>query len=223
MKVLLVEDEKTLSRVLVKVLKNNNYVVDAVYNGEDALDYLRINEYDVAIMDIMIPIIDGIEVLKKVRTEGNKTPIIMLTAKSQIEDKVLGLDSGANDYLTKPFDTRELLARIRNITRGKDEINNKLSLGNITLDKLSYELSSNGKSIKLTNKEFQMIEMLMQNPNNVISIDSFFEKIWGYDNETEINVVWVYVSYLRKKLKSLNSNVKIKVSRNIGYYLEYKW
>lgn len=223
MKLLLVEDEKSLSRVLVKILKNNNYSVDAVFNGEDALEYLRTYEYDAAIMDIMIPKIDGIEVLKRIRSENNRTPIIMLTAKSQIEDKVFGLDSGANDYLTKPFDTRELLARIRNITRGKDEVDNKLSIGDIKLDKLTYELSSNFGSIKLKSKEFQMMEMLMQNPNIIIPIDTFFEKIWGYDNETEINVVWVYISYLRKKLKDLKSNVKIKVSRNIGYYMENKW
>lgn len=222
MKLLLVEDEKSLSRVLVKILKNNNYSVDAVFNGEDALEYLRTYEYDAAIMDIMIPKIDGIEVLKRIRSENNRTPIIMLTAKSQIEDKVFGLDSGANDYLTKPFDTRELLARIRNITRGKNEVDNKLSIGDIKLDKLTYELSSNFGSTKLTSKEFQMMEMLMQNPNIIISIDTFFEKIWGYDNETGISVVWVYISYLRKKLKDLKSNVKIKVSRNIGYYIENK-
>ena len=179
-------------------------------------------KYVLSIMDIMIPKIDGIEVLKRIRSENNRTPIIMLTAKSQIEDKVFGLDSGANDYLTKPFDTRELLARIRNITRGKDEVDNKLSIGDIKLDKLTYELSSNFGSIKLTSKEFQMMEMLMQNPNIIIPIDTFFEKIWGYDNETEISVVWVYISYLRKKLKDLKSNVKIKVSRNIGYYMENK-
>ena len=220
MRILLAEDEKALSKAIVKIFEKNNYSADAVYDGEDALVYLEAGNYDVAVLDIMMPKMDGITVLKKIRAEGIQIPVIMLTAKSEIEDRVLGLDSGANDYLPKPFDSRELLARIRSITRSKSETDAKLTVGNITLDRATFELSSPTGSFRLANKEYQMMEYLMVNPHRVLSTEMMMEKIWGYDSEAEINVVWVYVSYLRKKLTALGANIQIKSSRNAGYSLE---
>jgi len=220
MRILLAEDEKALSKALVKIFEKNNYSVDAVYDGEDALAFLEAGCYDVAVLDIMMPKMDGITVLKKIRAEGNQIPVLMLTAKSEIEDRVQGLDSGANDYLPKPFDTRELLARIRSITRTKAESDTKLTVGNITLDRATFELASPTGSFRLANKEYQMLEYLMVNPHRILSAEMFMEKIWGYENEAEINVVWVYISYLRKKLTALGANIQIKSSRNAGYSLE---
>ena len=220
MRILLAEDERALARAIVKIFEKNNYSADAVHNGEDALMYLEGGNYDVVVLDIMMPKMDGITALKKIRASGNQIPVLMLTAKSEIDDKVLGLDSGANYYLTKPFNTKELLATIRAITRTQAEVNTKLSLGNVTLDRSTFELSSPHGNFRLANKEFQMMEIFMSNPHHIISAERFFEKIWGFDNDAEINVVWVYVSYLRKKLSVLNANVSIKSSRNAGYSLE---
>lgn len=224
MRLLLCEDEKPLSDALSMILKHNNYSVDCVYDGEEALDYLLAENYDAVILDIMMPKVDGITVLKKIRSNGNDIPVIMLTAKSQLDDKVLGLDNGANDYITKPFETKELLARIRATTRKTNNNNNTslITVGNVTLDQTTFEISTSKDTIRLANKEFQMMEMLMVNNNNLISTDKFMEKIWGYDSETEINVVWVYISYLRKKLVSLDADIQIKATRNIGYSLEFK-
>ena len=222
MRVLLAEDEKALSRVLVTIFEKNHYSVDPVYNGEDALSYLQSGNYDVAVLDIMMPKMDGITVLRKVREAGSQIPILMLTAKSEVEDKVLGLDSGANDYLAKPFDTKELLARIRSITRSQTVQDNKLRMGNVTLDRSTFELSTANGCFRLANKEFQMMEFLMSNPHHIISAERFMEKIWGYDSDVEINVVWVYISYLRKKLDALHADIQIKASRNAGYSLEEK-
>lgn len=220
MKLLLAEDELSLSKALVHILEKNNYTVDPVYNGTDALDYLEHGNYDAVILDIMMPRLDGISVLKKLRAGGSQIPVLILSAKSEIDDKVLGLDSGANDYLTKPFDSKELLARIRTITRSIQAVNSKLAFGNITLDRATYELSSTTDSFRLANKEYQMMELLMTNPRQLVSTERFFEKIWGYESDAELNVVWVYISYLRKKLSALNANVQIKASRNVGYSLE---
>ena len=220
MRILLAEDERALSKALVKIFEKNNYSVDAVFNGEEALMQIESGIYDVAVLDIMMPKMDGLSVLKKVRALGSQLPILMLTAKSEIDDRVLGLDCGANDYLSKPFDTRELLARIRCITRGKDEVDTKLRVGNISLDRLTFELASSTESFRLANKEFQLMEMFLQNPHQVFSTERIMEKIWGYDSESEINVVWVYISYLRKKLIALGANIQIKASRNAGYSLE---
>lgn len=222
MRVLLAEDEKSLSRVLVTIFEKNNYSVDPVYNGEDALAYLQSGNYDVAVLDIMMPKMDGITVLRKVREAGSQVPILMLTAKSEVEDKVLGLDSGANDYLAKPFDTKELLARVRAITRSRTAADNKLRMGNISLDRSTFELSSPTGRFRLANKEFQMMEFLMSNPKHIISPERFMEKIWGYETDVEINVVWVYISYLRKKLDALHADIQITASRNAGYSLEEK-
>lgn len=177
--------------------------------------------YDGLILDIMMPKLDGISVLKKIRSEGNSIPVLMLTAKSEIDDKVLGLDCGANDYLTKPFNTKELLARIRAMTRRKSEqMDSKVKFGNVVLDRSTFELSSLYGNFRLANKEFQMMEMMMMNLHNVISADHFLGKVWGYDSDVEINVVWVYISYLRKKLMALHADIQIKVQRNAGYSLE---
>lgn len=220
MRILIVEDERALSRVLVKIFEKNYYSVDAVYNGQEALDYIATGNYDIVLMDVMMPVMDGITALKKIRADGNQIPVLLLTAKSEADDKVMGLDSGANYYITKPFDTKELLAAVRAITRKEEQTDNRLHFGNITLDTSTYELASDTDSVKLTNKEFQMMEMFMSNPKILVSADTLMERIWGYDSDSEINVVWAYISYLRKKLKNLNANFTIKSSRNSGYSLE---
>ena len=220
-RLLLAEDEKTLSNSLVTIIKHNNYSVDAVYNGEDAIDYIETGVYDGAILDIMMPKIDGITVLKTIRAGGNKMPVLLLTAKSDVDDKVLGLDAGADDYLTKPVVTKELLARIRAMTRRQAELtDNSLSFGDLKLDRVSFELSSPSGKLPLTAKEFQIMESFMNHPSQIISAERLMEKIWGFDSDLEINVVWTYISYLRKKLKLLQSGVTIKAVRNIGYTLE---
>jgi DNA-binding response OmpR family regulator len=220
MRLLLAEDEVELSNAIVTILKHQNYSVDAVYDGLDAYDYLSAQEYDGAILDIMMPKLDGISVLKKLRSEGNSTPILMLTAKSELNDKIEGLDSGADDYLTKPFAMQELLARVRAITRRNGEVQGQtLSYSDLTLNRSNFTLTCGDKSIALSNKEFQMLEMMITNPKQIISQDQFMDKIWGLDSETEMSVVWVYISYLRKKLKDINSHVSIKATRNVGYSL----
>lgn len=221
MRLLLAEDERALSKALATILERSNYSVDTVYDGEAALEYLSADNYDGVILDIMMPKKDGITVLKELRSRGSKIPVLILTAKSEVDDKVLGLDSGANDYLTKPFHSRELLARIRAMTRAQSsQTSSVLQMGNITLDQRTYELSSPTGSFRLANREFQILELLMQNPGNLISAERLMEKIWGYDSETEISVVWVYISYLRKKLSALGANIQIRATRNVGYCLE---
>ena len=221
MRLLLAEDEKELSKALCAILKHNNYSVDAVFDGQDALDYGLCENYDGIILDIMMPKKSGLEVLEELRKNGVSTPVLILTAKAQIEDRITGLDKGADDYLTKPFAMGELLARIRAMTRRKAEFTpNLLTLGNLTLNRESFELSTDKASVRLGNKEFQMIEMLMDNPGRLISTEQFMERIWGYETEAEINVVWVYISYIRKKLSTLEANVEIKATRGVGYTLE---
>ena len=221
MRLLLAEDEKEMSNAIVAVLKHEHFSVDAVYDGQDALDYLETGEYDGAILDIMMPKIDGLTVLKKIRGAGNATPVIMLTAKSQLDDKVEGLDAGADDYLTKPFAMKELIARVRSITRRTGEVSdNTLTFEDISLSRNTFYLKSTDGEERLANKEFQMLEMLLEHPGQVISADQFMDRIWGYDTETESNVVWVYISNLRKKLKKLGSTVNIRAARGLGYSIE---
>ena len=221
MRLLLAEDEKDLSRALCAILKHNNYSVDAVYNGQDALDYGLDENYDGIILDLMMPKKNGLEVLRELRSKGISTPVLILTAKSEVEDRILGLDTGADDYLTKPFNMGELLARVRALTRRKSEFSpNVMTFGNISLNRESFELTCGEESLRLGNKEFQMLEMLISNPGRLISTEQFMERIWGYDTDAEINVVWVYISYLRKKLSSLGCNVEIKAVRGVGYTLE---
>lgn len=222
MRILLAEDEQALAKAIVKIFEKNNYSADAVYDGVSALEYLEAGNYDVLVLDVMMPKMDGITVLKNIRAKGNNIPVLLLTAKAEVEDKVLGLDSGANYYLTKPFETKELLATIRAITRSPMSTDSKLTMGNVTLDRATYELSTPTGNFRLANKEYQMMEMLMANPHHLISVERFMEKIWGYESEAEINVVWVYISYLRKKLNALEANLIIKASRNAGYSLEEK-
>ena len=211
MRILICEDEIDLADGLSTILKGNKYSVDVVYDGEEALNYLEAENYDAVILDIMMPKVDGITVLKTIRENGNSIPVIILTAKSQLDDKIIGLDS----------EVKELLARLRAITRRKDNVtDNVLTFGNITLNRTTFELSSKKESFKLTNKEFQMLEMLMLTPSNIIPADTFMDKIWGYDTDSDISVVWVYISYLRKKLAKMEADVEIKVTRNVGYSLE---
>ena len=223
MRILLAEDERSLSRAIIALLEKHNYSADAVYDGQEALDYLEAENYDAVILDIMMPRLDGLSVLRTLRERGSQIPVLLLTAKSEIEDKVTGLDSGANDYLTKPFATAELLARIRAMTRTQTaQTDSRMSFGNITLDQTTYELSSPSGSFRLANKEYQMMELLLRNPRQLIPSERFLEKIWGYDSDVELNVVWVYISYLRKKLTALQADIQIKATRNAGYSLEKK-
>lgn len=221
MRILLAEDERSLSRALVMLLEKSNFSTDAVYDGEEALEYIASGNYDAVILDVMMPKLDGISVLRQIRRSGNSVPVLMLTARSEIEDKVLGLDSGANDYLTKPFATQELLARIRAMTRTYTaQTDSLLRFGNTTLDQASYELSGPGGSFRLSKKEYQIMEYLLRNPRQLISTERLLEKIWGLNAEVEQNIVWVYISYLRKKLTALRANIQIKASRGAGYTLE---
>ncbi|MGM9614295.1 MAG: response regulator transcription factor [Oscillospiraceae bacterium] len=221
MRLLLAEDERTLSDALVAILTHSNYSVDAVYDGQEALDYLENGEYDGAILDIMMPKIDGVTVLKTIRAAGNTVPVLFLTAKSEIDDRVDGLDAGADDYLTKPFASKELLARIRAMTRRQPALQDTdLHFGNIVLSRTDSMLSGPSGSARLANKEYQILEMLMINPGQTVSTERFLEKIWGYDSDAEINVVWVNLSALRKKLASVGADVQIRANRGLGYSLE---
>lgn len=222
MRILLAEDERSLSRAVVALLEKSNYSADAVYDGEEALAYLEAGNYDGVILNIMMPKMDGLEVLRRLREQGNPVPVLLLTAKSEVEDKVTGLDTGANDYLTKPFSTAELMARIRAMTRSQTggQVTSRLTFGNITLDQTTFELSSSAGSFRLANREYQMMELLLRNPRQLIPTERFLERIWGYDSDVELNVVWVYISYLRKKLSALQANIQIKATRNVGYSLE---
>ena len=221
MRILLAEDERSLSRAMMALLERNHYSADAVYDGEEALAYLECGNYDALILDLMMPKLDGLSVLRRLREGGNRIPVLILTAKSEVDDKVLGLDTGANDYLTKPFAMSELLARLRAMTRRRSEFApNILSMGRITLNRANFELAGAKASYRLGNKEFQMLEMLMANPGRLISTEQFMERIWGYDTEAEVSVVWVYISYLRKKLAALDAGVEIRATRGVGYSLE---
>lgn len=223
MRLLVAEDEASLSRALCAILRKSNYEADAVFDGGAALDYLRSGHYDAAILDIMMPGQDGLAVLRRLRAEGSSLPVLLLTAKATVEDKVLGLDSGANDYLTKPFAAAELLARVRAMTRSPAAAGSPLlRFGNISLDRNTGELASPTGSFRLTRREFQMLEMLMARPRALVPTERFMERIWGCDSEADVHVVWVYISYLRKKLAALSADVQIRVSRNAGYSLEEK-
>ena len=223
MHILLVEDERSLSRALKALLEKNHYLVDAVYDGEEALDYASVENYDAIIMDIMMPKMDGITVLRALRNQHNETPVLLLTAKSEVEDKVQGLDSGANDYLTKPFATAELLARIRAMTRKETvHASSTMTFGNVSLSTSTFELSTPSGSFQLANKEYQLMQLLLRNPKQVISTEQILENIWGLESEADNNVVWVYLSYLRKKLSALHADIEIKATRNMGYSLVKK-
>ena len=215
MKLLFAEDEPAMSEAVVDILEYHKYTVDAVYDGEEALQYARAEHYDGIILDIMMPKKDGLEVLKQLRKDGIYTPVLLLTAKSEIEDRIYGLDLGADDYLPKPFAMGEFLARVRAMLRRREEFTpDILTCGDVSLNLHSYELSGGG------NLEYRLMEILMLNQGRYLSSEDLLAKVWGYDTDAEIGVVWVYISYLRKKLSSLSRKVEIKAKRNIGYTLE---
>ena len=221
LKILIVEDEKQLADALAESLKHDNFAVDVVYNGIDGYDYAQTNIYDGLILDIMLPGMSGLQILSKLRREGNSIPILMLTAMSESDDIIKGLDKGADDYLTKPFVLNELLARVRALVRRKSEfVGDVLKAGKLCLHSATHELSFEGKSVKLSAKEYQIMEMLIANQNQIISKESFTVKIWGYDSEAEYNNIEVYISFLRRKLSALNAAVQIKAVRGVGYTLE---
>ncbi|HAJ96645.1 MAG TPA: DNA-binding response regulator [Ruminococcus sp.] len=221
MKILVVEDEEALADALSEILKRNKYSVDTVYDGEDGLDYGLTDIYDCIILDIMLPKMNGLDVLKCLRKRKISTPVLLLTAKSDTEDKIKGLDSGADDYLTKPFVSGELLARVRSLTRRKGEVvTDEFTFGDIALNKSTFSLSKDGQFVKLSLKEYQIMEMLIANPRQLIPKERFIEKIWGYESDVEYNNVEVYISFLRKKLSVVGSDVTIKTARGIGYFLE---
>ncbi len=221
MKLLYAEDERSLSEAVVDVLEYHKYTVDAVYDGQDALDYAQTEAYDGIILDIMMPRLSGLEVLSRLRRAGSRTPILLLTAKTEIDDRIQGLDLGADDYLPKPFAMGELLARVRAMLRRREDFTpDVLSLGNLTLNRQSYELRVGENGMVLPKLEFQIMELLMLNKGIYLSTEDILVKVWGYDTEAEIGIVWVYLSYLRKKLASLGADVVVKAKRNIGYTLE---
>ncbi|MGI5997539.1 MAG: response regulator transcription factor [Lutispora sp.] len=224
MRILIVEDEVHLAEALVQILKKNNYTADAVYDGEEGLDNALSGIYDLVILDIMLPKMDGISILKKMRKERISTPVILLTAKGDVSDKVIGLDSGADDYLAKPFATEELLARIRALSRRKGEVINEniLEFGDIELNTSSLKLTNSIKDVKLTLKEYELLELLIMRKNVVTPKELIIEKLWGFDSQAEYNNVEVYVSFLRKKLQYLESKVYISTIRGVGYMLEVK-
>lgn len=222
MKILLIEDEKFLADPLVEILKRNNYAVDHVCDGTNGLDYALSNVYDVILLDIMLPKLNGIALLKEFRKVNKLTPVIMLTARGELSDKITGLDCGADDYIAKPFHTDELLARIRAVSRRKNEIvseNGTLSFGDLTLSTSLLRLSSSTADVALTLRESELMEYLMRNSSMVVSKERLIEKLWGFNSEAEDNHVEVYISFLRKKLSHINSKVSIVTIRGVGYKL----
>lgn len=221
MRLLLAEDERSLSRALVTILNRNGFEADAVYDGKAALEAIESGNYDGAVLDIMMPKMNGLEVLKTIRDKKNLIPILMLTAKAEIDDKVEGLDLGANDYLTKPFAAKELLARIRTMIRTQTtQTESILHVGNITLNRATFELTSPTGSFRLANKEFQMMEVFLCNQDHSITHKRLLEKIWGDEKQVQTNVVWMYISYLRKKLEALHANLQITEASHAEYILE---
>ncbi|ANF94961.1 response regulator transcription factor [Paenibacillus bovis] len=222
MRILIVEDELHLAEALTQILKKHNYSVDAVHDGRTGLDYAQSGIYDLLLLDIMMPEMDGISVLKTLRSQGNATPVILLTAKGEISDKVTGLDYGADDYIAKPFSSEELMARIRAALRRKGEVvpEDGLKYGDLELNTSTLKLTVGGKEMKLNLKESELLELLMIRKQGVTSKEQIIEKLWGFDSDVEHNNVEVYISFLRKKLNFLNSTVRITTIRNVGYVLE---
>lgn len=223
MKILLVEDNPQLNKALSTLLKRNSYLVDSAFDGEEALIYLKDYQYDIVILDIMLPKIDGLEVLSRARRNNIQTPIILLTARSTVEDKITGLDLGADDYLPKPFSTEELLARIRALTRRKDRViqeNQTFTYGDLVIDEDKYTISCLDKSVVLSNKEMQILLLLVKNDGKVVSLETITRSAWEIESYSTSENVWVFISYLRKKLESISSKIKIKSIRYQGYYLE---
>ena len=221
MKILFAEDEIAMSEAVTDILTYHHYMVDAVYDGVTALEYAKVEKYDGIILDIMMPGMSGIEVLKQLRKEGIGTPVLLLTARAEVEDRIEGLDAGADDYLPKPFAMGELLARVRALLRRRESFTaDVLAYGNILFNRNSYELKGKNKSLVLSKTEFQMMELFMLNRGIYLSTEDILVKVWGYETDAEPGIVWVYISNLRKKLLSLDADVEIKAKRNIGYTLE---
>ena len=221
MRILIAEDEVTIARALMVMLERNKYAVDVVYNGKDALDYIQAASFDALVLDIMMPGLDGLTVLREARARGITTPALFLTAKAEIEDRVTGLDAGADDYLPKPFDASEFLARVRALTRRSNTYASfALSFGAVTLDRGQYLLKTAADEVRLNNKEFQLMELFLRHPHQVFSSEHLMEKVWGLDSEADMDVVWTYIGFLRRKLKSLQADIEIKTIRGAGYALE---
>ncbi|MGI6665388.1 MAG: response regulator transcription factor [Christensenellaceae bacterium] len=221
MKLLLVEDERQLSEILTTLLKQKEYEVDAVFDGIAGEEYAKTGVYDVIILDVMLPGQDGLSLLRALRKAGIATPVLLLTAKSEIEDKIIGLEQGADDYLTKPFSTGELVAQIRALTRRKGEyIGDELTFQNTILNRDTHVLRHRGNTVKLSAKEYQILELLMQNSTQIIPKERFIEKIWGFDTEAEYNAIEVYISFIRKKLGAIEADMQVRAARGVGYFLE---
>lgn len=221
MRILIAEDEAAIARALKVMLEKNKYSVDMVHNGNDALAYIRSTVYDALVLDIMMPGKDGIEVVKLARNEGVTTPVLFLTAKSEVSDRVAGLDAGADDYLSKPFAASEFLARVRALTRRSNSyVSSSIIVGNTTLDCGAYILKTLNKEIRLNNKEYQLAELFFRHPRQIFSTEHLMDKIWGLDCETELDVIWTYIGFLRKKLRQIDSNIEIRTIRGVGYSLE---
>lgn len=221
MRILIAEDEREIGKVLKVLLERNKYGVDWVSNGEDAYDYIMTGNYDGIILDIMMPGKDGVSVLREIRAQGCTVPVLLLTAKTELADRVEGLDAGADDYLPKPFASTELLARVRAMLRRRSSyLPELLTHGDLTLNCSAFELSANGKTVRLNNKEFQIMELFMRSPHSLFSTEQLMTRIWGWDTDSEINVVWTNIAYLRRKLNELGSLVEIRSVRGAGYVLE---
>ncbi len=221
MQILIAEDERPLAKAVKKILEQKGYFVDAVYDGTDAVEYAKSVDYDLIILDVMMPGYDGFEVVRILREKGVGTPVLMLTARSAVSDKVTGLNTGADDYMTKPFDTEELLARVAALTRRRGEVViDRIDHGDISLDLNSAVLSKDGNSVQLSRKEFEVLKIFLYNPTMTVTSDTLIKKVWGVDSDATDNNVEVYISFIRKKLKYLGSAVGIKKIQRIGYRLE---
>ena len=221
MRILVADDERDLAEALEAMLKREHFSVDVVYDGQDALDYGLAENYDCLVLDIMMPRRDGLEVLRQLREKGVATPVLLLTAKGEVSDRIKGLNAGADDYRSKPFAMGEFVARVRALTRRSGTFTpDQLTVGNLTLDRTTFELSANGSSVRLGNREYQLLELLMRQQGRFLSTEELMERIWGYESEAELSVVWAYISYLRRKLEGLNAHVRIAASRGRGYMLE---
>lgn len=221
MRLLIAEDERDLAEALSVFFEKNQFTVDTVYNGFDAYEYAVTGDYDAIVLDVMMPKLSGVEVLERLRAEGVRTPVMMLTAKAEKDDRITGFNAGADDYLPKPFEPDELISRVRAMLRRREDYRpTVLTFGNVTLNTATGVLSHGKDSVRLSGREFQLMELFLGSPGLVLSADQIMERIWGWDADAEINVVWVHISNLRKKLRSIGANVTIRASRGLGYILE---
>ena len=223
MRILIAEDEEELAKGLKFLLEKNKFTVDVVYDGAGALEYFACTDYDVVVLDIMMPKVNGMEVLRQIRAKGSGVPILLLTAKAEIEDRVAGLEAGADDYLPKPFASREFIARVKALSRRNAGYTDLcLTFGKVRLDCNRYELGCESRVVRLNNKEFQLMELFMHNPRMVFSATHLMDKIWGQDSTADMNVVWTYVGFIRKKLKQIDADIEIRTARGAGYSLEQR-